>query len=303
MTTLATHHVEFFERRGISPELATRFEVYTGALVGRGKDKTVVANERGNIIVYPFLEGGAVVNEKYRAERDGEKVFWHRKGGKRTFWNADVLDDPALESGLQSLVITEGIEDGMVAIDCGWPLTVSVPDGAPPVPKDGRLQPLDPQTEASGGKFEFIWINRERLGRVKRFILAVDDDGPGQRLAAELVRRLGVVRCMFVTFPKGCKDLNEVRSRHGADAVHEVLRGARQYPVRGLYRLSEYPALPALQPLSLGWRIFDGIYPGNGWMKIFPGEFIVITGIPSHGKSTWVLNLVYNMARDHHWRA
>lgn len=302
MTTLATHHVEFFERRGISPELATRFEIFTGTLAGRGKDKTVVASDRGNIIVYPFVEAGAVVNEKYRADRDGEKLFWHRKGGKRTFWNVDVLDDPALEAGTQPLVITEGIEDGMVAIDCGWPLSVSVPDGAPPVPKDGRLQPLDPQTEATG-KFEFLWINRDRLRRVKRFILAVDDDGPGQRLAAELVRRLGAVRCLFVVFPPGCKDLNEVRLRHGPDAVSEVLRSAKPYPVRGLYRLADYPALPELQPVSIGWPIFDGIYPGNGWMKLFPGEFIVITGIPSHGKSTWVLNLAYNLASGHGWRA
>ena len=302
MTTLATHHVEFFEARAISPELATRFEIFTGTLVGEKPNRRVVPNVRGNIIAYPFFEHGQIVNEKYRTEHNGEKFFWHRKGGKRTFWNADVLDDAALETGLQPLVITEGIEDAMVAIDCGWPLTASVPDGAPPVPKDGRLQPLDPEHEAHG-KFEFLWINRDRLKRVKRFVLAVDDDPPGQRLAAEIVRRLGAVRCAFVSYHPGCKDLNDVRRKHGPDAVHEVLRDAKQYPVRGLYRLSEYPPLPELQPVSLGWSIFDGIYPGNGWMKIFPGEFIVITGIPSHGKSTWVLNLAYNLARCHGWRS
>jgi twinkle protein len=300
MTTLASRHAEFFEQRGISPELATRFEIYTGALIGEKPNRRVVADPRGNIIVYPFFEHGHVVNEKYRTERDGEKFFWHRKGGRRTFWNADVLDDPALEAGTHALVITEGLEDAMVAIDCGWPLTVSVPDGAPPVPKDGHMAPLDPEREANG-KFEFLWLNRDRLRRIKRIILAVDDDGPGQRLAAEIVRRLGAGRCWFVVYTAG-KDLNDVRRERGPDAVNEVLRNAKPYPVRGLYRLSEYPNLPPIVPLSLGWPIFDGL-PGNGWMKLFPGEFFVVTGIPSHGKSTWVLNLLYNLARDYGWIA
>jgi Toprim domain len=197
-----------------------------GAIVGEKPNRKVVPSQRGNVIAYPFWEHGHVVNEKYRIERDGEKFFWHRKGGKRTFWNVDALDDPLLEVGSQALIITEGIEDGMVAIDSGWPLTVSVPDGAPPVPKDDRLRPLDPETEPHG-KYEFLWLNRDRLGRIKRIILAVDNDPPGQRLAAEIVRRVGAGKCLFVSYPEGCKDLNDVRRQLGADAVTDVLRSAR----------------------------------------------------------------------------
>jgi twinkle protein len=255
MNLLAPRHVEFFETRRISPELATKFEIYTVAVVGSGRNKSVEPNDRGDIIAYPFLEHGNVVNEKYRTERNGEKFFWHRKGGKRTFWNVDALDDPALKAGTQALIVTEGIEDGMVAIDCGWPLTVSVPDGAPPA--EGRMQPLDPEHEAHG-KFEFLWINRDRLKRIKRIIVAVDSDPPGQRLAAEIVRRLGPGRCEFVTYPEGCKDLNDVRLKHGVDAVNEVLRNSKQYPVRGLYQLSEYPNIEPIAPVSLGLAILEG---------------------------------------------
>ncbi|WP_166304240.1 AAA family ATPase [Bradyrhizobium sp. 2S1] len=302
MNTLAPYHAEYFERRGISPETAARFEIYTGAVVVKQGERRVVPQVRGNVIVYPFLEHGKIVNEKYRAEREGEKFFWHHKGGKRTFWNVDVLDDPQLEAGTQSLVIAEGFEDAMVAIDCGWPLTVSVPDGAPPVPKDGRMAPLDPETEHTG-KFEFLWLNRDRLKRIKWFTLAVDNDGPGQRLAAEMVRRLGAVRCKFVAYPDGCKDLNDVLRKYGRDAVHEALRDAKPYPVRGLYRLSEYPSLPEVEPVSIGWPLFDGVVNGNGWMKMFAGEFMIVTGVPSHGKSTWLANVLWNVARDYGWRS
>jgi twinkle protein len=293
--TLSVATIEFFERRGISPDLISRFEIYTGA---RDANGTVVANARGRVIVFPFVEHGNIVNEKYRGP---QKSFWHRKGGKRTFWNVDALDDPALETGLQPLVITEGIEDALSAIECGYPLTVSVPDGAPPESAE-PLPVLNPEAEKSG-KFEFMWHNRDRLRRVRRFIIATDSDGPGQRLAAEMVRRLAAGRCQFVTYPDGCKDLNDVLVQYGRDAVIAVLRDAKPYPVRGLYRLSEYPSLAPIEPVSVGWSLFDGECDGNGWMKLFAGEFVVVTGVPSHGKSTWTLNLLYNLARDHGWRS
>ncbi len=293
MTVLSQASAAFFENRGISPELAARFEIYTAARDAKG---AVVANPRGQVIAFPFVEHGVVVNEKYRGP---EKQFWHRKGGRRTFWNADVLDDPALEAGLHPLIITEGIEDALSSIECGFPLTVSVPDGAPPATES--LAPLDVEAERSG-KFEFLWNNRDRLRRIKRFVLAVDKDAPGQRLAAEMVRRLGAARCQFVSYPADCKDLNDVLMRHGGEAVTALVRDAKQYPVRGLYRLSEYPDLVPMAAISLGWAIFDGL-PGNGWMKMFAGEFMVVTGTPGHGKSTWVLNVLVNLARKYQWRA
>ena len=254
----------------------------------------MVPDENGNIIAFPFEDGGKVVAGKYRAPG---KRFWQRPGGRRTFWNADALDDPALEAGQYPLIITEGEIDALTAIDCGFPLSVSVPDGAPGVPvgeAPDDLPPIDPKEESSG-KFEFLWNNRERLARVKDFILAVDNDPPGGRLAAELVRRLSAARCSFVTYPDGCKDLNEVLLHHGAEAVTLVLNGAQPYPVRGLYRLSDYQEPGPLQTFSTGWSILDR------HLRIFAGEFMVVTGIPGHGKSTWVLNLLVNLATQHGW--
>lgn len=292
--TLGPRGLEAFERRSIDPETAVKYAIYTAS---RAEDGQVIADPNGNIVVFPFKEHGRIVNEKYRVL--GEKKFWQRAGGRRTFWNADALDDPSLESGQQSLIITEGELDALTAIDCGFPLTVSVPDGAPAVaegenPED--LQPIEACSENTG-KFEFLWNNRDRLKRIKRFILAVDCDAPGKRLAAELVRRLSASRCMFVTYPVDCKDLNDVRMKHGAETVSAVLNAAKPYPVRGLYRLSDYPDLPPLQTYSTGWWTMDA------HMKLFAGEFMVVTGIPSHGKSTWVLNLLCNAASLHGWRA
>lgn len=289
LKTLGPIGIEAFEGRGISGETAARFGIYTA----KHKNGEVVPDGTGNIVVFPFIERESVVNEKYRAPG---KKFWQRQGGRRTFWNSDVLDDPALETGHIPLIITEGEIDALSAIECGFPLTVSVPDGAPAVGESENPDDLQPIGDEAAGKFEFLWNNRDRLKRIKRFIIAVDNDRPGQRLAAELVRRLSASRCCFLEYPVGCKDLNDVLVKHGSERVTAVMGAAKPYPVRGLYRLSDYPDRGPLQTFSTGWPMLDQ------HIRLFTGEFMVVTGIPSHGKSTWVLNLLCNAAKLHGWR-
>lgn len=297
MKTLGQHGIAAFERRNISVETAVRFEIYTA---NRNGDGVVVPDHAGNIVVFPFLEHGAVVNEKFRAPG---KKFWQRQGGRQTFWNSDALDDPALETGQMALTICEGELDALTAIDCGWPLAVSVPAGAPPARFDGGAARVvagshanAPSDDASGN-YEYLWNNRDRLKRVRRFILAVDSDAPGRRLAEELVRRLSAARCCFVEYPAPCKDLNDVRMNQGAEAVAAVLNGARPYPVRGLYHLADYPDAGPVPAVSTGWFTLDA------HMRLFAGEFMVISGIPGHGKSSFALHLLCNLAQQQGWRS
>lgn len=283
-----------FERRGINPETASRYEVYTGR--AEFEYGPVTPDPKGNIIVFPYTDGGKVVNEKYRGR---DKKFWQKKGGKKTFWNADVMDDPALIDGRAALVITEGELDAFSAIDSGYPFAVSVPDGAPPVPKDKgpeELEPLDPGKDQDG-KYEYLWNNRERLRKIKRFILACDNDPPGIRLAAELRRRLLAARCSFVAYPEGCKDLNDVTMKFGPAAVSQLIARATPYPVRGLYRLKDYPPADDFE------TFVTGFYGWTAALRVFLGEFMVVSGIPNHGKSTWVMNLVSHLVSAHGWTA
>ena len=152
-------------------------------------------------------------------------------------------------------------------------------------------------TDDQSGKFEFMWNNRDRLKRIKRFILAVDNDTNGKHLANELVRRLSAARCLFVTYPEGCKDLNDVRRAHGPEGVSAVLNAAQPYPVKGLFKLSDYPDLPEVRTFSTGWDTVDEL------MKLFTPSLTIVTGIPGMGKSTWVTNLMLNAARLHGWKS
>lgn len=48
--------------------------------------------------------------------------------------------------------------------------------------------------------------------------------------------------------------------------------------------------------LRTGWPSLDPFY------SVRHGEFTVITGIPGHGKSSWLDNLMVNMSRMHGWK-
>lgn len=284
-----------FEKRGIDPQVPKSLGVFTGRSVAdEGGEGAVVPDPQGNIICFPFIEHGQDVGCKYRGKN---KRFWQRKGGRKTFWNCDALYSPAVQDQGAPLIITEGEIDALTAIDCGFQTTVSVPDGAPAV-RDGEKPEDLPEIDADRekeGKFEFVYRNRDALRRVKRFIIASDNDPPGQRLAAELVRRFGAARCHFVQYPEGCKDLNEVRMQYGPDAVVRCISEAKPYPVKNVFRLADYPERGELQTYRTGWPDLDE------HLRLWLGELFVVTGVPGHGKSTWLLNLCVNLARMNDW--
>lgn len=280
---ISTKAIQFFETRGIDPETLDRAGVASDTRCPPGDDNPC------EVIVFPFREAGQPVNHKYRASG---KRFWQDRNAHKTFWNADALDDPALSAGdtASPLIITEGEIDALSVLEVGIPHVVSVPDGAPKQVADGDL---DPETDT---KFSYVWNNRERLQKIRQFVLATDADEPGQALRDELARRLGKARCRFVQYPDGCKDLNDVLTKHGPEAVTNCITTAKPYPVSGLYTLGDYPnAQPpkCYEPAPGHWHALGKLF------RPFLGSLVVVTGVPGHGKSTWVMALCYNLARAH----
>src|SRR6185312_13645432 len=67
--------------------------------------------------------------------------------------------------------------------------------------------------------------------------------------------------------------------RHGQPGYHSLAN----LPQRG--RVSEIT-------MSTGWPEMDELW------KIYPGQFTICTGVAGHGKSTLLLNVVCNTARE-----
>jgi len=282
---ISTMIAKWFAGRGISEETLRVTGVYSGRHHQNGDSFTVLPDPEGQIAVYPYLQGTEEVNAKYRA---AGKRFYQKPNGIKCFWNANVLSDPGFKE--VSLVITEGEMDALSVIEAGYPYVVSVPDGAPP-PVVGILEEdIDPEHDT---KFGYIFHHWKQLQVVRKIIIAADGDDPGRRLAEELVRRLGRVRCLFIDYPQGCKDLNDVLLKHKSEGVINVLKNAKPYAVSGVYTFSGLPAEPDLVPMSTGWGRLDA------FLRPFFPAFMVVTGVAGSGKSTWVNQLVAQMSILH----
>lgn len=283
MTTqgLSAAHEQALQKRGLDPELASRLGLWSQRSPSGG----------GDALVIPFLRNGEVVNRKYRT-LTGEKKFWQDKGGFKCFWNEDVLRDETLTSS--PVVITEGEMDAMAAIMSGYARTISVPEGAPAT----AIGPGD------SAKYSFIEAVHDRLKveKVTEFILAVDGDEPGVNLLHDLSIRLGRFRCKWVQYPmnrertKRLKDLNEVLIEYGQKGVVETLQRAQWMKVDGIYKMSDLPPVPPSVGFDIGFDKLRDNY------RVRLGDFAVVTGIPSMGKSSWVNDLCCRLVENHELR-
>lgn len=250
-------HIEWLEQRGIPSTLAEKMEMST--------------MERGgaNWLCLPYRLDGKVVNRKYRLTRD--KQHQMDKGGKLCLWNADCLFDRP-----RSLIITEGEFDALIAMRCGFPAVVSVPNGAPSEKMD------DP---VNANRYSFLYETEEQLKHVGTIILATDGDKPGRMLAHDLAAILGPERCKFIDYPEGCKDLNDVYLKLGHPGVVNLITTAKPFPVQGLYSLSDFPDAMEIRAMDTGIAALDPL------MQVCLGTLTVFSGYSNMGKST-VLNTI-----------
>lgn len=267
---LTDRHLALLEARGIDGETADRLGVESFQRPGSE-----------DWIRIPYVEGDRIVNWKYRTI-SGEKKFYQEAGGRKVFWNFNAITDTTLAD--QPLIVTEGEFDALVAIQCGFARVVSVPDGAPAQ-----------QVEGDGAKYSYVNDARAALSSVREIILCTDADGPGINLLNDLAIRLGKSRCKWVRYPKGCKDLNEAFQKYGHKGVTETIARAQWMRVDGVYRMSELPPIHEARPLNIGFPVLDHHY------NIRPGDFCVVTGIPSHGKSSFINEVACRMVTGHGW--
>lgn len=262
----------WFAGRGITPAVLERNQVTTAKIFMPQLGAEVTA------IAFPYLRGGETINCKYR---DKDKNFRMATGAERLLYGYDDI--------ASTTVIVEGELDKLAVNVAGLTACVSVPDGAPA-----------PNTKNIESKFDYL--NDERLQKVERWVIAVDNDAPGQRLQQELVRRFGAEKCLIASWPDGCKDANDVLMQHGPEALRKRIESAEPVPIVGVFGAEDFAdgflrmydeGVPS--GISTGWECID-----RNW-RVRAGQLLVVTGIPGHGKSEWVDALCMNLAQDHGW--
>ena len=237
----------------------------------------------GKEIMFPYFYDGEIFNIKYR---DLNKKFRQEAGAMKGFYGLDDI------IGKKDIYIVEGEWDKASCEEAGFLNVVSVPDGAPSVnAKDFHT------------KFEFIDNWMHILDEAERIIIAVDNDDAGHKLEQELIRRFDPERCFIVRWPEGCKDANDVLVSHGILTLMGCLDEPKRVPIEGIFQASDFEdayndlyenGMPG--GVKTGWPELDENY------TVKPGDLCIVTGRPSHGKSTWLSALLVNLANIHSWK-
>jgi len=270
---LSDEAIEWLASRRISKQTADAFELYTH-------------NQK---LCFPYLLDGDVVNVK---ERTKDKVFTQMKGAIQSIYNIDRLKKHWDTQKTKELIFVEGEMDVIALYECGYENVVSLKDGASKTAKyddnDRRFKALE---------------NSDFIFDAEEITICTDQDEAGKALQLELIYRFGKDICKVVSFPQGIKDSNECLIKLGKEKVREFIDGAKPFPIEGLHGAKEYKQ--AIQDIyegkvqkvfSTGLEELDQIY------KVMPTTFNLITGIPNHGKSNFLDQILMNLAEKYGWK-
>lgn len=210
----------------------------------------VKAKAKLPVICFNFYRAGKLINIKLRPSTKQMQLM----GGCELLpYNCDSIYKQ------YEACITEGEIDCASLIESGIFNVVSAPNGAT----------SNSNTQWTGHYFD----------KKSKIILFTDDDEVGRSLREKLCKRLGYHRCYWVTYPEGCKDVNDVLVKHGPDQVKEVYRTAYLAPL---------PTPAVADTTQLSMMIQD------------PDESMTFQSVTSTGRISYKVNLpgVLKWARD-----
>lgn len=227
-------------------------------------------------IIFNYAEG-------WKARSLEGKHFVAGKGFKLSFWNLQKV----LAGPLDTVYLVEGECDAAALVEAGISETqvLSVPNGA-------KEHASDDTKEYRGYDYVYDALDAG-LKKAKKFVWCGDNDAPGLALRSDMVRILGASRFWFVGWPEGCKDANDYLISDGKQALFELVTdGALQWPVDGIYRLSELPEPPKLETWNIGLGAGDRIL-------FAPRTMQVTTGTPGSGKTLLMNQAYFHICKEH----
>lgn len=265
-TNISPNLLKWLESRSISEKTAKDLFITEEVYYQPQKGKEV------NNIVFNYYEEHRLVNKKFRS---GDKKFTQVSGAKPIFYNINAT------IGQKEVIIVEGEMDVLALYECGVRNVISVPNGA--------------------NNSDEYWVNSESfLKNIDSFIIAVDNDEKGNNLKDAIVQRLGKYRCKYIDW--SCKDANEVLIQKGKEQVLEEIKNANYFPVVGVLTTNDLrdeiislyrDGLPkTIKPIQKRWQEVNKIF------SVMLGQLTVVTGIPSHGKSSVIDDYVISLVND-----
>ena len=243
-------------------------------------------SKKRNCIWFNYFVDGVHVNTKFR---DGEKNFTQVGGAEKHFYKIDDI------KGSDYAICCEGEIDSLSWEEAGHISAVSVPDGA-----------LPPTAEYTENKLKYVDNDIDKFDGCERIYLSIDNDAPGLHLRKELSRRFGRERCWIIDLGD-YKDANEVLQDlgrvDGIEYLKQAFDNATPWPIDGMKTVAELSDnVLDLYENGIDSGVPLGLYGFDELAKIIEGWLYVWTGIPSHGKSTFLTYILLLLIKKREWK-
>ena len=270
----------FFQRRGISKEVALRYGcgfiknwVHPKLRTGTG-DKKILPSDR------MIIPTGA---ESYVARAvDPKNKMPKLKAGKSNIFNLEVL-----RSSEQNIVVVEGEFDALSVIEAG-------------------NDAIALGTTTNVDKF-LSWLKESGVRPKKPLVIDLDADEAGRSAARKLTSGLSKLRIRYYEFSlvlEGCKDQNEsliknrelffFKVKNIPEQIAEQKREARR-KLSDSAKVAKWEVsiANARDAIPTGWKSLDKALEGG----LYEGLY-VIPGATGTGKTAFALQMAYQIARQ-----
>lgn len=273
-TSLTDAIVKYFQGRGISQN------TLKSANITDSKKFMPQLSKEVTVINFNYFRDSELINIKYRP---AQKMFMMVKDAELIFYGLNSIKDS------DWCVITEGEMDCLSFYEAGVLPVVSVPNGA----------------SKGNANLEYLDNCIQYFENKTKIIIATDDDEAGMSLRAELARRLGSDRCYMVNF-NGCKDANEFLVAYGPEKLRAVIdkKNLIEFPILGVIQSNMiWDDVENLFINGLDRGIVTGtISEFDEKVSFVPGQLMVLTGIPNHGKSPFALQIMCSISISSGWK-
>ena len=281
---LGTSAIKFFKTRGISQKTTQHFNI-------KQKINYIASLGEVDCVVFPY---GSDENIKFAKIRSCHGKGFSSQGSAEEFYNFNIVDKLEEKS---ELIICEGELDCLSYHESGKSNCVSIPSGAVSKVVNGKTHAHEDT------KFKFVWNSIEKLNKINKIIISMDNDTAGNAMAEELARRIGKHKCYKIKYPDDCKDANEVLLRHGREYLFNLPDNAEPFPVSGLYNAKKFhEQLEDIYEKGQGKGVSTGFDNLDELYTIVQGQLSVVTGHPASGKSEFIDQIMYNIARKEKWK-
>lgn len=270
-TTLSANAVKWFESRKIKQETLTHWKI------SEGMEWMPQENKEINTIQFNYFRNGELINTKYRGAK---KEFKLVKDAELIFYGLDGIDFK------QDVLLCEGEIDCLTIWQSGFKNVLSVPNGA----------------NLSKNNMSYFDAVSEKFFDCPKIYLCFDNDNAGRKLRYEFADRLGKDKCVFVEF-KDCKDANDCLQKYDLQAIIESISQPKEFPLEGVYTISDISD-------EIDDMYVNGLEPGNiiGFdtfdqhLSFVRGYITTITGIPGHGKSDFLDEIILRLYLFNDWK-